>query len=65
MDSAESDVIVSVKHGKETFSVQAKAAWKVQDLMEAIQAVTNVHPRGEKLICKGKHPPRFLPARVS
>lgn len=59
---AQTMLTVTVKYGKETLLIEAEAGWKVQNLMEAIQKVTNVHPRGQKLIHKGKLSSAYNPS---
>ncbi|KAJ7514140.1 hypothetical protein O6H91_23G029900 [Diphasiastrum complanatum] len=52
---ADGDVItILVKHGNNTLQVSLPAAAKVRDLKEQLQHLTNVLPRGQKLIHKGK-----------
>lgn len=47
-------ITVSVKHGPTTHEVQVEPGAKAQVLYEALEKLTNVFVRNQKLICKGK-----------
>lgn len=47
-------ITIHCKHGKETHAVSISPDATVQDLKEKLQNLTNVLPRGQKLIFKGK-----------
>ncbi|XP_024541516.1 LRR repeats and ubiquitin-like domain-containing protein At2g30105 [Selaginella moellendorffii] len=50
----EGELRVSVRHGQQTLDISLPSSARVSDLMERLQALTNVLPRGQKLIHKGK-----------
>ncbi|XP_024537594.1 LRR repeats and ubiquitin-like domain-containing protein At2g30105 isoform X1 [Selaginella moellendorffii] len=50
----EAELRVSVRHGQQTLDISLPSSARVSDLMERLQALTNVLPRGQKLIHKGK-----------
>lgn len=46
--------IILAKHGKDTHSISVSPQATINDLKEKLQELTNVLPRGQKLIFKGK-----------
>lgn len=48
------EIKLTVKHGQQTHQVAMPEESLVKELMDVLQGVTNVHPRGQKLIFKGE-----------
>ncbi|KAI5076089.1 hypothetical protein GOP47_0008154 [Adiantum capillus-veneris] len=53
-DQVVSFITLACKHGKDTHSINISPQATVNDLKEKLQQLTNVLPRGQKLIFKGK-----------
>jgi hypothetical protein len=62
MEAAPTTITVQVKFAGRTIPVEVPAAASGAELKRLLQPLTNVLPRGQKLICKGTDPQTpFLP----
>jgi hypothetical protein len=52
--TASNAITVTVKHGDKTLPITLPSTALVKDLMQQVKQLTNVLPRGQKLIYKGK-----------
>lgn len=53
-EQAAAPITLLCKHGKDTHSISIPAQATIQDVKEKLQQLTNVLPRGQKLIFKGR-----------
>lgn len=48
------EIKLTVKHGQQNHQLSMPQESSVKELMDVLQGLTNVHPRGQKLIFKGE-----------
>jgi uncharacterized ubiquitin-like protein YukD len=54
VEMGDAQIKVIVKYGAQNINVEVPATGKVEDLMQQLQLHTQLLPRLQKLICKGK-----------
>ena len=56
MESSPPTITVQVKFARRTIPVEVPAAATTAELKRLLQPLTNVLPRGQRLVCKGTDP---------